>query len=314
MFCAAAIIEQNSLGNGFNVWLGGVPNGYVLGQDGVIKEVLNTMHMPLGVLDDDDFERDVHVLKLPEGDSIFLFTDGLTEAENKQGEMFGEQRLERFFNSLSGHRVEDIMARHKGFMAGQKPEDDITVLRVISGPLNLEKQEDGALALPTFGWQLSFNLDTDALKRDEPVPEYLISMIGAEINIFSHKDYLHTIFAELYANALEHGVLGLSSSLKDTEDGYMEYYGLRAEGLANLPAGEYVQINFEFIPGDVQKLKIMFKDSGKGFDISKIEKATDNDSYGRGIILLDHLCDSLEYSENGTRVDLLYSFTEKTAW
>ena len=43
-----------------------------------------------------------------------------------------------------------------------------------------------------------------------------------------HSSRLYTILAELYSNALEHGVLGLSSRLKSSSDGFGEYYAQRS--------------------------------------------------------------------------------------
>ena len=115
--------------------------------------------------------------------------------------------------------------------------------------------------------------------------------------------------AELYSNALEHGVLQLNSDLKNTEDGYMEYYQQRETRLQELEGGQ-VDIQVQFSAKQNQGLlSIQISDSGKGFDTNNRQKSSDEDSFGRGIDLLETLCDKVTYSKNGTRVEVEYTVT-----
>ena len=71
-------------------------------------------------------------IQLEPGDKIFLYTDGIVEAENDQGEAFGEDRLLETINSCAGNSiqssVERIMQVHREFTVGTDPMDDITLL------------------------------------------------------------------------------------------------------------------------------------------------------------------------------------------
>ncbi|MFD1691395.1 hypothetical protein ACFSHR_07155 [Azotobacter chroococcum] len=58
---------------------------------------------------------------------------------------------------------------------------------------------------------------------------------------------LYTVLAELYSNALEHGVMGLDSSLKRDAQGFAEYYRERRTRLANLYEG-YVRFHLDLRP------------------------------------------------------------------
>lgn len=62
-------------------------------------EFLPTHGMALGIAADELFVSKLHVLDIPlqNGDLIFSYTDGITEAQNEQGEFFGDDRL---FNSV----------------------------------------------------------------------------------------------------------------------------------------------------------------------------------------------------------------------
>jgi anti-sigma regulatory factor (Ser/Thr protein kinase) len=149
------------------------------------------------------------------------------------------------------------------------------------------------------------DLQAENLKGRSPIG-LLTDIIGVTPSIASHKDNLHTILTELYSNAMEHGVLGLSSDLKRAEDGYLEYYEERAERLAALEQG-FVRVSVDFEVKDGHGvLKISFDDSGDGFDMKSLKKSTADDTFGRGLSLIHTICDEVEYSKNGTRVDILY--------
>ena len=67
------------------------------------------------------------------GDLFFLFTDGVTEAEDREGRQFGEDRLESLL-AKKGHgpRADHWIARVEGavreFTRGRVQFDDITCL------------------------------------------------------------------------------------------------------------------------------------------------------------------------------------------
>ena len=63
-------------------------------------------------------------LKLEKGDKILLYTDGVTEANNEQEEMFGEERLE---NVLKDHAQLQALSK---FVGDAEQFDDITMLEL----------------------------------------------------------------------------------------------------------------------------------------------------------------------------------------
>ncbi len=54
-------------------------------------EVLNIEGFPIGIVEKPEYTE--NVIKLNPGDRVFLYTDGLTEAEDKHGNPYGEERL-----------------------------------------------------------------------------------------------------------------------------------------------------------------------------------------------------------------------------
>ena len=64
--------------------------------------------------------------------TLFLFTDGITEAMDESGELFGEERLAASLRSSSGSAprdlVEAILKDVREFAGAAAPSDDIAAL------------------------------------------------------------------------------------------------------------------------------------------------------------------------------------------
>ncbi|TGK82188.1 serine/threonine protein phosphatase [Leptospira noumeaensis] len=77
-------------------------------------------------------------IQLEPGDKLFLYTDGLTEAENDKGDAFGETKLIEIIESCKEksiqETVENILSIHKEFTMGTDPMDDITLLGLQLSP------------------------------------------------------------------------------------------------------------------------------------------------------------------------------------
>jgi sigma-B regulation protein RsbU (phosphoserine phosphatase) len=71
-------------------------------------------------------------LQLEKGDTLVMYTDGVTEAENIDHHQFGETRLEETLAKLKGTTSEEIVTAinaHVKEFAGEAPQsDDITLL------------------------------------------------------------------------------------------------------------------------------------------------------------------------------------------
>lgn len=73
-------------------------------------------------------------LKLEPGEAVFVYTDGVPEANDPNGEAFGMKRLEASLNRVSGENPQLILDRVKSdveeFVNGAKQFDDLTMLCV----------------------------------------------------------------------------------------------------------------------------------------------------------------------------------------
>jgi len=91
-------------------------------------EVMRPPHgnVPVGLLSDATFESATCQMK--SGDRFILVTDGVTEAENPQGDFFEDSRLEQA--ALKCSNLEGIFAAVSEFCAGNPLSDDCTVVEL----------------------------------------------------------------------------------------------------------------------------------------------------------------------------------------
>jgi sigma-B regulation protein RsbU (phosphoserine phosphatase) len=87
--------------------------------------------IPLGIAP--DFAYPESETSLLPGDAVLLYTDGITDARNRGGEDFGEERLVRFVErlprELSANEIVQAVADEVGrFTAGADQADDITLV------------------------------------------------------------------------------------------------------------------------------------------------------------------------------------------
>ena len=102
---------------------------YLLSPNGG-RRPLPSNSIALGIVPDAEFRAE-GVGLLP-GDTLFLFTDGVTEAFSAAHEQFGEERLEPLLDLLAARSPSEMVARVvaevDAFAAGREQFDDITCL------------------------------------------------------------------------------------------------------------------------------------------------------------------------------------------
>ena len=93
-----------------------------------IRELPVVPNLPLGVLSGMEYqgqEMDLHY-----DDALFLYTDGLNEAENAQHEQFGMDRIEEALHGRkeSQFHLETMQRKVEAFVDGAPQSDDLTLL------------------------------------------------------------------------------------------------------------------------------------------------------------------------------------------
>jgi serine phosphatase RsbU (regulator of sigma subunit) len=95
-------------------------------------QLLDSTGMPIGMLDVAEYE--VRTTQLQPGDKLVLFSDGLSEAANGDGEFFEKNALREFLCKHAGIGCTELHAKLveavEDFSEGSEQEDDITMLVV----------------------------------------------------------------------------------------------------------------------------------------------------------------------------------------
>lgn len=104
--------------------------------DGTIEEIGEAeVGLPLGVME--GYPYDVIKRRIEPGETIVLYTDGVSEAMNPNSDLYGMERLRELVHSSSAGKAEElgktILADVRKFASGRPQNDDITIMVIGRG-------------------------------------------------------------------------------------------------------------------------------------------------------------------------------------
>ena len=314
-FCCAVMVDLNTERKSASVWMGGVPDCYLLRADNKVVETLSSSNLPLGVLSNEQFSDELQEFPMEAEDRLFLWSDGILEARNQQGEMFGDERLKSIFDTAHtpASVFEDIQHQLASFTEGSERDDDTTLIEVKmvedSVRDDMEMQMNSGPVSGPIDWQMHYHLGPETLKNFNPLP-LMIHIMMEVPGLRAMGGQLYTVMAELFSNSFEHGVLGLHSAQKSSADGFLQYYKDREKRLAELSGG-FIDIHMKHEgDGHSGSLTLLIEDSGDGFDFNAI-RCQENPYSGRGIPLISEVCESLKYHDKGNKVEAVIRWPNK---
>jgi CheY-like chemotaxis protein len=304
MFCCATLLCLSFQRRSVEVWNGGMPDGYLHSIASGERTPLTARHLPLGVLSPQTFDDRTEVFPMAVGDRVFLLSDGVIDTCDANEQLFGVERLQRVFaaNRRPDQLFEEIEQALRDFRG--EARDDVSMVEV--SLLEAAQLSPPALVYSDSGqscpldWSVSFEFRAATLKRFNPLP-YLLQLLLEVHGLRAQSGALYSVLAELYSNALEHGVLGLDSSLKRDASGFARYYQQRNARLDELKDG-YVRVHLQVAPkGEGGCLTIRVEDSGKGFDVDRVmARPLDGARLsGRGVSLIRQLSRNANWSDDG---------------
>ncbi|MCK8665844.1 fused response regulator/phosphatase [Pseudomonas azerbaijanoccidens] len=304
MFCCATMLCLSFQRRSVEVWNGGMPDGYLNNIASGERTPITARHLPLGVLSPQTFDDRTEVFPMAVGDRVFLLSDGVIDTCDANEQLFGVQRLQRVFaaNREPDALFEEIGQALRDF--GGQTRDDVSMVEIsllessqLIAPVPV--YSDSGQSCP-LDWSVSFEYRAATLKRFNPLP-YLLQLLLEVHGLRAQSGALYSVLAELYSNALEHGVLGLDSSLKRDVSGFTRYYQERNTRLDELQDG-FVRVHLQVTPqGEGGCLVIRVEDSGKGFDVGRV-LARPIDPVrlsGRGVSLIRQLGRNASWSDDG---------------
>ncbi|WP_095122688.1 fused response regulator/phosphatase [Pseudomonas sp. Irchel s3f10] len=313
MFCCATLLCLSFQRRSVEVWNGGMPDGYLHRIATGEREPLSARHLPLGVLSPQAFDDRTEVHSMTVGDRVFLLSDGVIDTSDANDQLFGVERLQQVFaaNREPDRLFEDIELALRDFR-GEARDDvsmvEVSLLETAQVKPSAPVYSDSGQSCP-LDWSVSFEFRGATLKRFNPLP-YLLQLLLEVHGLRAQSGALYSVLAELYSNALEHGVLGLDSSLKRDAAGFARYYQQRNDRLEALQDG-FVRVHLQVQPqGEGGCLVIRVEDSGKGFDVARVmERPLDGVRLsGRGVSLVRQLGRNASWSDEGRSARVEFSW------
>jgi DNA-binding response OmpR family regulator len=314
MYLCAAVMHLQRNGRGLSLWQGGINDSLVF-QDEQLSMLISSDHVPLGIIAPADFDSRTQQLEFAQGSRLYFYTDGVSDAKNNSGDVFGTERIEQSLGARHSGRVMHLVDEVKRFQA-DLATDDMSLIELVCQPCVHRRKLTGELLdvstdlrqVESFPWHYRLCLVGDQLRRNDVVT-HLLAVLASVPGMTFHLESLYTIISELFSNALEHGVLNLDSCIKDTPGGLADYYRQREQSLAQL--GDHsIEIQLAFLPGQPSRLRVTIADSGRGFDADALwsDIKSNDRMHGRGLHLVKSLCSELHYSEYGSTATAIYSF------
>jgi phosphoserine phosphatase RsbU/P len=100
--------------------------------DGVVERLPHSSGMAIGLWE--NITLDQRVIKLSSGDTLLLYTDGMTDCRDPHGESFGLERIKTLLGSFvknNGQEICDqLLASLLKYQNGSKQDDDVTLVSI----------------------------------------------------------------------------------------------------------------------------------------------------------------------------------------
>ena len=175
-------------------------------ENGVVE--LRATGMPLGLMPEMTYEEKEDFLA--PGESVLIYSDGLVEAHNQQGEMFGFPKLRELMAEHPGGSAMIEFLRHElvAFTGlDWEQEDDVTYLtiqREVSTPVLLFNERKGGMESEQWTTLAEFTLPSETGNERQAME--LVADTVQSLNLPKTKfERLKTAVAEAALNAMEHG-------------------------------------------------------------------------------------------------------------
>lgn len=293
--------------------------------------------IPFGIVGRSSFRPILETAALRGDETLLMFSDGLVEANNPAGEPFGREGVDAVLTGAAsvGDLVALVREALQAHVAGFPFADDVSLLVLPATDVATDKattEDFGKPSEPVSSqgaiyeqdpesaqrgcWSLDLRFSARELRTLEVVP--LVVNLARNFGLHGPvESVVFTVISELFQNALEHGLLGLDSSIKAEPGGFERYLELREARLAALRAGEIaISMRHQASGSEPACISISVRDTGPGFDhqgqLRRLEGPLANEGNlipsGRGLVMLQKLGRSLSYNALGNegRVELMY--------
>ncbi len=316
LYLTTCMIEYDPDSKKVSFWNAGLPDVLLYNKNiGTVTQRFQSKSFPLGINDKVSVVDTTDVYLIEDGDIVLMYTDGVTEAKNASGEMYGVERLVRDLSNCKQESLIDYIENCVNtFVQGQQQIDDRTLLQVdLSAVLkNIEAKKTTCHPSPVLNsnWKVHYSFGPEILRNCDPLPIAIQTLMEIQ-KLHKYKQDIFVILKELFTNALDHGLLRLKSELKQQAEGFSVYLQEKQRRLQELEAGSISIEIFHKGHDSGGQVEITIHDTGSGFDVHNVLASSKSDAayHGRGIKLVKSICDTLQYDESGSRVQAVYRWS-----
>lgn len=138
-FVAVTLLLVDYDNNVLEVWNGGNPAVFVVNENKEIVNSFNSNHLALGIMPDEIFDSKTEFMSCEGNNAVVMYSDGLIEAESKDGNVFDENKLCEILSSESDAPSlrNNIIAAVTSHLGKEKAHDDMSLI-----VLNTQKSEN----------------------------------------------------------------------------------------------------------------------------------------------------------------------------
>ncbi|HAO20164.1 MAG TPA: hypothetical protein DCQ37_06540 [Desulfobacteraceae bacterium] len=309
-FCALLDIETMRL----TYCLAGLPNPMILRDEKIIR--LRPTGMPLGVFEETVYhEKDIILQK---DDLLLAFTDGIPEARNFRGEIFGLSGIEKSILSPLPQPlpetergvsplgrlslIDAVLDNAIKFQNKLSFQDDLILISI-----KMVNAESGEMPLNSFHTERKsiLSIKTRHADIDAMIPKVMYDICRKMVLEKDEQGKLTIALFETIANAVEHGNLELSEFKRNiglyNEEEFKHICHQRRD--SDMYGDRRILIETYY---GTEEIEISVQDDGRGFDVKAVPDPTNirnlDRPTGRGIYLLRKSVDRVAYNSKGNKV------------
>lgn len=312
-FVAAILIQIHRERKEIDVWNGGIPTAYWV-HDGVILQSFNSQHMALGILEDDMFDANVITCDFPGEGILIAHSDGLIEEVNDEGVCFSSERVVELVKTNNDDLQSLLVGELKSYTGRENYKDDVSICTLEPSKIyqSCGQQLHNSIGngfvqenIGNFSWSLKISGRKIESCEIPPLCNKFLQYLDVNQN-FCHIVFI--VVSEMVTNAIDHGILKLSSSLKESLDGFNIYLKERDWRLSRLSNDDFIEVSLVWIESkEGSNLEIGVRDSGSGYDVCAATNTCDLAFSGRGLKLIRNLSQSVEIHPPGNFIKAILS-------
>ena len=132
LFAASCLLHYKKAEHGIEIWNGGIPSVHIYNKHANSRKEIRSNHPPLGIEKYKEKHLVTQNISLKDDDRILIMSDGLIEARDKHGHMFGGERVESCVEANMKaddvyDKLYDELLQHR---AGKIQSDDVTLIEI----------------------------------------------------------------------------------------------------------------------------------------------------------------------------------------